>query len=78
MTMNSINIFIKMEKMSLSYGHQSIVSAYNFQYVQEITSILYTFLYANKNCYNYHTTVCLFCFVSLYSQCAEYWINPDP
>ena len=20
----------------------------------------------------------LFCFVSLYSQCAEYWINPDP
>ena len=28
--------------MSLPHAHQCIVSAYNFQYMQKITSILYT------------------------------------
>ena len=28
--------------------------------------------------YNLCRSMFLFCFVSLYSQCTEYWINPDP
>ena len=44
MTMNIINMIILIDKKFRYRGHQSIVSAYNFQCMQKITSILYIVL----------------------------------